>query len=116
MGDNVIEKKSAEFALRILKMDQYLQKEKHEYVLSKQVLRSGTSIGANVAEAQRGQTRADFHTKMCVAQKEAAETKYWLKLLYEGGFLTHREYVSISADAEDLLNILAAICKKTRIK
>ena len=95
-------------------MYQYLREEKREYVLSRQVLRSGTSIGANISEAQRGQSRADFYSKMCIAQKEAIETEYWLRLLYEGEYLSGREFESITRDLNEVLSLLHAICKKIR--
>ena len=114
MKENVVLEKSRQFGLRVVKMCRYLREAKREYVLSKQVLRSGTSIGANVTEAQRGQSRADFYSKMCIAQKEAKETEYWLWLLHEGGFLTEKEYSSMQQDVEELLSVLAAICKTTQ--
>lgn len=83
-------------------------------MLSRQVLRSGTSIGANITEAQRGQSRADFLSKICIAQKEAKETEYWLFLLHEGAFLTEKEYRSMTKDLDEVLSLLAAICKTTR--
>ncbi len=95
-------------------MHRYLREVKREFVLSKQVLRSGTSIGANIAEAQRGQSRADFFSKMCIAQKEAKKTEYWLWLLHEGAFLSDREFRSMSKDLDEILSLLAAICKTTR--
>ena len=84
---------------------------KKEYVLSKQLLRSGTGIGANVAEAQRGQSRADFLSKMSIALKEANETQYWLKLLLHTDYLTEKELCSIHDDLEEVLSVLTAICK-----
>ena len=114
MKENVILVKSRAFGIRMVKMYQYLRRTKQEYVLSKQVLRSGTSIGANVTEAQRGQSSADFYSKMCIAQKEAKETEYWLRLLYEGECLSDREFESITRDLNEVLSLLHAICKKTR--
>lgn len=114
MKENAVLEKSRQFGLRIVKMYRYLREEKREYLLSRQVLRSGTSIGANVSEAQRGQSRADFYSKMCIAQKEAKETEYWLWLLHEGGFLTEKEYSSMQQDVDELLSVLAAICKTTQ--
>ena len=81
MNENIVEQKSFAFAVRIVNLYKYLSQEQKEYTLSKQLLRSGTSIGANVAEAQRGQSKADFTAKMCIALKEANETDYWLRLL-----------------------------------
>ena len=99
----------------MVRMYKYLRETKKEYVLSRQTLRSGTSIGANITKAQRGQSRADFYSKMCIAQKEAKETEYWLRLLYEGEYLSGREFDSISRDLDEILSLLHAICKKTRI-
>ena len=82
MKENVIIEKSLDFAVRIVNLRKYLTREHKEYIMSKQLLRCGTSIGANVAEAQRGQSKADFSAKMSIALKEANETEYWLKLLY----------------------------------
>ena len=86
-------------------------REHKEYTLSKQLLRCGTSIGANVSEAQRGQSKADFAAKMNIALKEANETQYWLKLLYRTDYLTKNQYESLNSDIQELLGILTAICK-----
>ena len=102
---------SFEFAVRIVNLYKYLVKEQKEYVLSKQLLRCGTSIGANVAEAQRGQSKADFAAKMNIALKEANETMYWLRLMYRTEYLTELQYKSIYEDAQQMLNLLTAICK-----
>jgi len=106
--DNIIETKSFDFAVRIVKLYKLLCEEKHEFVLSKQLLRSGTSIGANVAEAQKAQTKPDFNAKM----KEANETHYWLKLLHKTEYLTNKEFTSIEADIDEIIAILVSICKK----
>ena len=113
MDNNIIAEKALDFAVRIVNLQKYLTAKKHEYVLSKQLLRSGTSIGANVAEAQRGQSTPDFATKMCVALKEANETEYWLQLLYRTNYITQREYDSITSDLREILKLLISICKKT---
>ena len=84
---------------------------KKEFVLSKQLLRSGTSIGANVSEAVRGQSKADFLAKMCIALKEANESHYWIRLLYKTDFLTEQEFNSIENDVVELIKILSSICK-----
>ena len=84
-----------------------------EYILSKQLLRCGTSIGANVAEAQKAQSKADFYAKMCIALKETSETMYWLKLLHRTDFLDKAQFTSLHTDATELLYILTAICKTT---
>ena len=107
--ENAIMKKSKAFALRIVNMYKYLCGEKREYVMSKQVLRSGTSIGANVREAIRGQTKPDFIAKMSVAQKEAEETCYWLELLYESGYLSRNIFESMYRDNLEINRILASI-------
>ncbi|MBR3973913.1 MAG: four helix bundle protein [Oscillospiraceae bacterium] len=111
MQENPIVDKSFEFAVRIVNLYKYLTKEHKEYVLSKQLLRSGTSIGANVSEAQRGQSKADFTAKMNIALKEANETIYWLKLLYRTDCLSKSQYDSLSEDIKEILGILMAICK-----
>lgn len=108
---NVIRSKSKTFALRIIRMYQYLCNEKKEFILSKQVLRSGTSIGANVSEALRGQSRPDFYAKMNIALKEASETEYWLELLHESGYIDKSAFTSLYADNQELLRILVAITK-----
>lgn len=110
---NIIENKSFDFAIRIVNLYKYLTSEKKEFVLSKQLLRSGTSIGANVAEAQKAQTRPDFNSKMNIALKEANETEYWLKLLYKTEYLTESEFDNIGKDIKEIIAILVSICKKT---
>ncbi len=111
--ENVIETKSFDFAVRIVNLYKYVTFEKKEYVLSKQMLRSGTSIGANICEAQKGQTKPDFNTKMNVALKEANETYYWLRLLYKTDYLSLEEFKSIEEDIKEIIAILTSICKKT---
>ena len=106
-------RKSFALAVRIVKLCKYLRNTKKEYVLSKQLLRSGTSIGANVSEAQRAQSRADFLSKLSIALKEANETQYWLKLLLHTDYLTEKEFSSIHDDLSEVLSILTAICKTT---
>jgi four helix bundle protein len=112
-GPSVVQEKSEKFATRIVKMYQYLKDEKHEYILSKQILRSGTSIGANVTEALSGISRKDFLAKMYISLKECRETAYWLKILHEGGYISEREYASIDADCVELGKILSSITKTT---
>ncbi|MGN0553817.1 MAG: four helix bundle protein [Oscillospiraceae bacterium] len=111
MTENVIVDKSKAFALRIIKMYKFLLNEKKEYILSKQVLKSGTSIGANVKEAIRGQSKADFYSKMNIALKEASETEYWLELLGESGYIEKEQFESIYSDCQELIKILMAITK-----
>ena len=109
--DNVIEIKSSAFAIRIVKLVLYLQEKKREFVISKQLLRSGTSVGANVKEAVRGQSKADFTAKMNIALKEASETGYWLKILHEKDYLSDSEFESIYADNKEIIKILMSIVK-----
>ena len=111
--DNIIETKSFDFAIRIVKLSKHLSEDKGERIISKQVLRSGTSIGANVSEAQRGQTKPDFNAKMNVALKEANETYYWLRLLYSTDYLSDKEFESVEKDIREIIAILVSICKKT---
>lgn len=114
MSENIIQSKSYAFAVRIVRLSQHLTNEKREFTLSKQVLRSGTSIGANVEEAIGGQSKPDFLAKIAIAYKEARETVYWLRLLHDTGYLTTPEFDSIHADADELLRILAKIQITTR--
>ncbi|MCM1365047.1 MAG: four helix bundle protein [Faecalibacterium sp.] len=114
MKENIIVDKSKKFALRIIKLYQYLCNDKHEYVLSKQVLRCGTSIGANIKEAIRGQTKADFYAKMNISLKEASETEYWLELLHESGYLEHILFQSIYSDCQEIIKLLMSITKSQK--
>lgn len=109
--ENVIEEKSFKFAIRIVNLYKFLCKEKQEYILSKQLLRSGTSIGANVREAEKGQSKADFGAKMTIALKEANETAYWLQLLSATDYITISQAESILADCEELIKLLVSITK-----
>ena len=111
VNENVIVEKRLDFAVRIVNLRKYLTKEYNEYVMSKQLLRCGTSIGANIAEAQRGQSKADFAAKMNIALKEANETEYWLKLLYRTQYLSEEQYESMNVDVQELLGILVPICR-----
>lgn len=115
MKDNIIEEKSFDFAVRIVKLYQYLTDNKKEYVMSKQLLRSGTSIGANIAESQKAQTRPDFNLKLNIALKEANETYYWIKLIFRTEYLTEKEYESLSNDINEIVALLVSICKKTNV-
>ncbi len=110
---HISKKKSFEFAVRVVRMTRYLQFEQREYVLSRQVLRSGTSIGANIEEAQAGESRRDFKSKMSVASKEARETLYWLKLLKETEYLGKKAADSLIQDCEELVSLLTSIVKTT---
>ena len=117
MQESIIETKSFQFAIRIVKLYQYLCEEKREYVLSKQLVRCGTSIGANVSEAQRGQSKPDFYAKIAISLKEANETRYWIRLLHATEYLSDREYVSLDADINEIISILVAICNsKEKVK
>ena len=109
--ENIVLQKTKAFALRCIKLYKYMVDEKREFVISKQVLRSGTSIGANVKEALRGQSRADFAAKMNIALKEANETEYWLKLLYRTQYLSNEQFESINNDIQELLGLLVSICR-----
>ena len=112
--DNHIETKSFLFAVRITKLCRYLQEEKKEYILSKQLLRSGTSIGANIAESQQAQSRADFISKLSIALKEAVETNYWLRLLHASDYLTESAFSSMITDCRELEKLLTSIIKTSR--
>ncbi|MDR0700774.1 MAG: four helix bundle protein [Tannerella sp.] len=107
--DNVIREKSFAFAIRIVRLYQYLCEEKKEFVLSKQLLRCGTSIGANIEESIGGQSDKDFLSKLSISYKEARETIYWIKLLSATGYLNDKATESIHADAEELCKILGKI-------
>ena len=114
MKENVVKDKSFDFALRVVKLAKYLEGEKREYVLSKQVLRSGTAIGALVREAEHAESKADFH-KMSIALKEANETFYWLELLHQGEYIDMLSFRSIGADSEELIKLLIAIIKTSKV-
>ena len=114
MQTNVVKEKSFAFALRIVKLYQLLCEQKKEYVISKQLLRSGTAVGALVREAEQAESRADFVHKLAIALKEANETEYWLDLLYHSKYLEETHYNSIAADSKDLLRLLTSIIKTTK--
>ena len=111
---NSIKEKSFCFAVRIVKLCSYLRKTKQEFVMSKQLLRCGTSVGANVAESQHAQSRADFISKLNIALKEATETDYWLRLLYETNYLTQAQFSSLIADCNEVESLLVAIVKSSK--
>ena len=111
---NIIEEKSFQFAIRIVRLYTHLRKNKEEYVMSKQLLRAGTSIGANIAEAQNAQSRPDFISKLNIALKEASEVKYWLRLLEATDYLSKEAFSSIYSDAVEIEKILVAIIKTTK--
>jgi four helix bundle protein len=107
--ESIIREKSFAFAIRIVKLYQYLHEEKKEFVLSKQILRCGTSVGANVEESVGGQSDKDFLSKISVAYKEARETIYWIRLLSATGYLEEKQTKSLTDDAEELCKILGSI-------
>ena len=112
--DNVIENKSFQFAIRIVRLYKFLCKEKKEYILSKQLLRAGTSIGANVTESQQAQSKSDFVSKISIALKEASETKYWIKLLGATEYLSENQTKSILDDCVEIEKILVTILKSAK--
>ena len=112
--EQTVERKSFLFAVRVVKLYRHLNASQKEYVLSKQLLRAGTSIGANIAEAEQAQSRADFISKMSTALKEAVETSYWLRLLQATGYLTEAEFSSIHSDCIELEKMLTAIVKTSK--
>ena len=109
--ENIIVVKSKAFAIRIVKLSKYLNDSKKEFVLSKQILRSGTSIGANVKEAVRGQSKADFYAKMNIALKEASETEYWLEILNGTDYIDNNLFESMYFECQELIKILMSITK-----
>ena len=111
--ENLIVVKSKAFALSSIKLYKFLIEEKREFVLSKQFLRSATSIGANVREAIRGQSNADFGAKMNIALKEASETEYWIELLHESEYINNEISLELLNDGQELIRILTAIVKTT---
>jgi four helix bundle protein len=114
MKENVIKNKSFEFALRIVKLYKYLTDTKKEFILSKQLLRSGTSIGANIREAEHGQSKADFISKLSISLKEANETDYWLELLFKSEYIDSNQYRSLKNDIEEILKLLVSIIKSSK--
>ncbi|WP_281634007.1 four helix bundle protein [Flavobacterium luteolum] len=109
MADNIIKTKSFNFALRIIKLFQFLKDDKKEYVLSKQLLRSGTAIGALIRESEQAESKKDFIHKLAIAQKEANETDYWLELLFQSNYLNEIQFQSIKSDIIEINKILASI-------
>lgn len=114
--ENIILVKSKAFALRIVKLFKFLCEEKKEYVLSKQILRSGTSIGANVKEASLAQSKADFAAKLSIALKEAGKSEYWLELLHESDYIDDGAFNSIYADCQEIIKIITSILITVRNK
>ncbi len=114
MKENIVKDKSFAFALRIVKLSRYLNEDKREFVLSKQLLRSGTAIGALVREAEQAESKADFIHKMAIALKEANETDYWIELLFQSETLNQSEYNSINPEIIELCKLLTSIIKSSR--
>lgn len=116
MKENIIKEKSFAFAIRIVKLYQYLQDSKKEFFLSKQLLRSGTSVGAMVREAEHSESTNDFVHKLSIAQKEINEVLYWLELLFATEYINKTEYESINNDAVEIIKIITGILKTTKKK
>ena len=114
MKENVVKNKSFAFSVRVIKLYQFLCEQKKEYVLSKQLLRSGTSVGAMVREAEHAETKTDFKHKMGIAQKEINETIYWLELLKETNYITQEQFESINSDAVEIIKLITAILKSPK--
>ena len=116
MKENIIKSKSFAFALRIVKMYCYLKDEKKEYVLSKQLLRSGTAVGALIREAEQAESNLDFIHKLSIALKEANETDYWIDILFQSNFIDEKSYKSVKKDIIELLKLLVSIIKSSKLK
>ena len=116
MSESIVGKKSFEFAVRIINFYKKFSHENKEYVLSRQILRSGTSIGANVREAEHAQSKADFIHKLSIALKEANETEYWLDLLYETNYLTDEEFLNVKNKNIEILKLLTSIINTSKNK
>lgn len=114
--NNIVEEKTFEFAVRIVNLCKYLKSENTEWVLTNQILKSGTSIGANVAEAKNAQSNGDFISKMSIALKETTETKYWLKLLYSTEYISEKQYNSLYGDCEEIYKIISSIVISSKEK
>ncbi len=114
MGDNIIYNKSYDFAIRVVRLYKYLVAEHKEYVLSKQVLRSGSAIGALVREAKFAQSKADFISKMSIALKEANETSYWLDLLHDTNYINQKMHQDINSDISEIISLLVSIVKSSK--
>jgi len=115
MKENVVKDKSFAFALRVIKLAKFLESEKREFVLSRQLLRSGTAIGALVREAEHAESKADFIHKMSIALKGANETAYWLELLRQGEYVEEQSFESVPSDSEELIKLLVAIVKTSKV-
>lgn len=113
-GSNIVKDKAERFAIRIVKCSRYIRDKQREYSLADQLLRSGTSIGANLSEAELAQSKADFITKLSISLKEAAETKFWLKLLHETDLLEDKMFYSMYTDVKDIISLLVTILRKLK--
>ena len=113
---HILRDKSKAFAIRIVRLSQYLQEKFHEYVLSRQVLKSGTSIGANIRESKNAQSISDFISKLEIALKESDETEYWLEILHETGYISDDEFDSVVTDNKELTAMLVSIVKASKKK
>lgn len=116
MGDSLLAAKSIDFSIRIINLNKMLKKQKQEYIISNQLLRSGTSIGANVREAKFAQSTADFISKMSIALKEANESLYWLELLNRTNYISNTEYDSIYSDCDEILRMLHSTVRTSKLK
>ncbi|AKP51451.1 four helix bundle protein [Cyclobacterium amurskyense] len=114
MKENIVKTKSFAFAVRVVKLYRFLCEEKKEFVLSKQLLRSGTSVGAMVRESEHAESKRDFVHKLAIAQKEINETVYWLELLNETNYLSEEQFSSINADAVELIKLVTSILRTTK--
>ena len=114
MKENIVKSKSFGFAVRVVKLYKFLCEDKNEFVLSKQLLRSGSSVGAMVREAEHSESKADFVHKMAIAQKEMNESLYWLELLKETDYLTQHQFESINIDAVEIIKLITTIIKTTK--
>jgi four helix bundle protein len=114
MKENIIKNKSFDFALRIVKLYQYLSETKREFVLSKQLLRSGTAIGALVRESEHAESKADFIHKLSIALKEANESDYWIDLLHRSSYISESEYQSLFSDLDEIIRLLVSIIKTSK--
>ncbi len=114
MKENIIKSKSFDFALRVVLLCQFLINDKKEFVVSKQFLRSGTSIGANVREAEQAESKADFIHKTSIALKEANESEYWMELLFKANYIDETQFNSLNKDLKEILKLLTAIIKTSK--
>jgi four helix bundle protein len=115
MRENVVKSKSFNFAIRVIRLYQFLVSEKKEYVISKQLLRSGTSVGAMIRESEHAESKSDFKHKLSIAQKEINESIYWLELLEKTDYLDEKEFNSLNNDAVEIIKLLTAIIKSTKL-